>query len=227
LRTSSAGRWCSKATGSCSSALDAPPLVLPLDRLAPRGPARLSRMCRGRSSARVSTDLQRAPRPTRIYVRPGTGDRRRRAAATVARSRRENASRLAGARGGRVLPHLLLRLGDPLLSRPLAFRARRPNTDAARARTVFVLAGVGARVTPTETDRPRRRPRDLAAARSPGARRVCRQDLRLERCCDDPAPPPFRRQRLAQLTFEPRADCSRLEAHPAGALASLKTTARG
>ena len=76
-----------------------------------------------RASARIST----ARRPDRR----GSGRR------AVARPRRPHAAPLARARRGDVLRHLLLRLGDALLSGSHRRRARRPHADSRRAPTLL------------------------------------------------------------------------------------------
>src|SRR3954471_10385778 len=143
LRRSSAASFCSRAAGSSSHALDAPAFVLPLSGLAATRPSRLPRLCRSRLSARVLAGRERAPRPAGVHVRAGAGRRRGRRAPPVARSRRQNASSLARAGRGRLLPDVLLRLGDALLSRAGAVRSRRSDADASRARALLLLARVG------------------------------------------------------------------------------------
>ena len=63
----------------------------------------------------------------------------------MARSCRADAAPLARARRGRVLRHLLLRVGHALLPGRAPVGPRRPHADAARAGAVRVLARVGAR----------------------------------------------------------------------------------
>ena len=67
-------------------------------------------------------------------------------AATVAGARRQDAATLARNGGEEVLRHVLLRVGDPVLSRPGSIRARRPDADAGRAAAVRLLARVGDRL---------------------------------------------------------------------------------
>ena len=141
----------------------------------------------------------------RVPVRPGAGRRRRRGAAAVARARRPDAPPLARARGGRVLRNLLLRLGHALLSRPRGIGPRRPDADAARAGALLLLARLGARAAAPAPDRHGRRAGAAAAARAPVAHAVRRRALRAGGNARRPAPPPLRRERLAQRPREPRA----------------------
>src|SRR5439155_4897949 len=121
---------------------DATAVVVPLARIAGARSSGLPRLRRGGVPARIVARAQRAPRPAGLHVWPGTGNRRRRGTATVARSRGPDASPLARPGRGRVLRDVLLRVGDAVLSRPRPVRSRRPNADAARAGALRLLARV-------------------------------------------------------------------------------------
>src|SRR3954468_7324903 len=119
---------------------DPPPLELSLVAIAPARQPRLPSLRRGGLSARVAPDLPAVRRPARLHVRAGARGRRRNRAPPVAGPCGKDSPPLAPARGGRVLRHVLLRLGHPLLSGQSAFRPRRSDADAARAGAVLLLA---------------------------------------------------------------------------------------
>ena len=211
---------CSKGSGSSSCALDAPALVVPLARLNAARPSRLPCLRRGGLPTRVSAGGQRVCWTARVHARPSTGCRRRRRAAAVARSRGPDASALARAGGGRVLCHVLLRLGDTVLSGTCGVRSRRSHTDSARAGVVFVLAPVGARAHPSELDRPGRWSRDSAPARDQPARGVRRAALRARRRNGRAAASSVGREWLAQSACKSRVDGARSTCDPRRAHAS-------
>src|SRR5690242_19552754 len=97
---------------------DRPQVDLPLARLTRARPRALPRLRRGRLSARVAARASAGRRPTRVHIRPGARRRGRRGTAALAGARGSDAPPLARARGGRVLHHVLLRLGHALLSGP-------------------------------------------------------------------------------------------------------------
>ena len=122
----------------------------------------------------------------------------------MARPRRPEAPRLAGARRRRALRDLLLRVCHPLLPRARAFGPRRPHADPARAGSVRVLARLGARAAAAGSDRHGRRARTSAAARNPDADRSDRQELYARRRDRDPATASLRCERLAERPGQPR-----------------------
>ena len=107
------------------------------------------RVCRACAEAgyspRVFASRERPARAARLYVRPGAGHRRRRGTETLARAGREDPAPLARAGRGRVLPNVLLRVRDAVLSRARRLRSRRPHADSTRARALLVLEELGAR----------------------------------------------------------------------------------
>src|SRR4051794_13697250 len=109
---------------------DPPPLELPLFAIAPARQPRLPSLRRGGLSARVAPDRPAVRRPARLHVRAGAGRRRRNRTTTLAGPRGKDSPPLAPPGGGRVLLHVLLRLGHPLLSGQSAFRPRRSDADA-------------------------------------------------------------------------------------------------
>src|SRR5207253_3901761 len=116
---------------------------------------------------------------------------------------------------------LLLRVGDALLSRSRLVGTRRPDADTARAGAVLVLARLGARAAAAAPDRHRRRARAAPAARPPVAYAVRRRAVRAGRNAGRSAPPPVRRERLAQRSGEPRTPCRSHHTRPLRARPSL------
>src|SRR5882757_11287633 len=104
---------------------------LSLDRLAPARYVAVPCLRRGGLPDRIAAGARTVRRAARVSVRPGARHRRGPGAAALARPRRPEAATLARARGGRVLRHVLLRLGHPLLSGPHADGPRRPRADPA------------------------------------------------------------------------------------------------
>src|SRR5581483_1646431 len=145
------------------------------------------------------------PRPARLYVRTGSGDRRGRGAPAVAGPGGPDAPPLARAGRGDVLRHLLLCIRDALLSGTRALGPRRPHPDAKGAGALPLLARLGARPDAPGPLRDRRRPRVALAARPLPADRVHRLPLRDRRRPGDPAPAPLRSEQLAELPGEPQA----------------------
>src|SRR5262249_57197370 len=125
----------------------------------------LPRLRRSRLPARVASRAGAGGRPAGISVRPGARRRRGRGAAAVARPRRPDAAPLGGARRGRLLRNLLLRLGHTVLSPPARLGPRRPDTDAPRTQALLVLAGMGARAAAATPAHSRRGDRQHASVR--------------------------------------------------------------
>ena len=124
---------------------------------------------------------------------------------SLAGPRGEDAAAVARPRRGGVLRHVLLRVGDPLLSRPGGVGPRRPDADARGAAPLRALAR--RRAAPAEA-RPRRhgrRARGAAHARRAQRRRERRRPLPARRRRRDPASPSVRRVELAQRARESRA----------------------
>ena len=124
-RSSAAEACCAKTVGSSPYArLDAAPLVVSLDHVTAARQPQLPGVRRGRISDRVASGRRRVRRPARVHVRPGARGGRGSRAQAVAGPCGPDASPLARHGGGRVLRHLLLRLGHAVLPGPRAVRRR-------------------------------------------------------------------------------------------------------
>src|SRR5437764_3097419 len=139
LPPSSAAGSCRPTTGSSPlRPRDAAALVLPLARLAPARQPRLPSLRRGRLPARVAAGRARTRTPARLHPRPGAGIGRGGRAPPLARQSGPDPPPLARNGRGRVLRHVLLRLGHALLPGPSPHGQGRPHADPAGARAVRV-----------------------------------------------------------------------------------------
>ena len=191
--------------------------------------AQLPALPRRRLSDRVRAGRPRSAGPTRLSLRPGARDRRGSGGRTVARTRRPHAAPLARARRGDVLRHLLLRLGDALLSGPHRRRTRRPHADPGRAAPLRAVARGGAAPPPPDARPHGRRPRGPRDHRRQDADGVRRQELRRRRRDRDPAAAPVGRERVARTTPANRARLGKALTHARRELARLddQTRVRG
>ncbi len=158
--------------------LDPPPLVVPVDRLAPARQSRLPRLRRGGLPARVTARRPAIHRPARVHVRAGAGLRGRRRTAPVAGPGRKDAPPLARDDRRGVLRDVLLRVRHALRPRAGGLRTRRPRADATRAGALRVLGRPGAGAHPARIDRPRRAACDHTVPRRDPARALHRPPVR-------------------------------------------------